>query len=68
MKPQTNRTTGPPGVNDDGSRFPGKSNPLQTRFLISIAQWKVAEDDTIMRKVAKGKGKTRGKMEKLEMC
>ena len=41
LKPQTN------GVNDDGSRFPGKSNPLRTRFLslllfffffISIAQ------------------------------
>ena len=27
LKPQTN------GVNDDGSRFPGKSNPLRTRFL-----------------------------------
>ena len=24
--PQTNRTTGPPGINDDGSRFPGKCN------------------------------------------
>ena len=26
-KPQTNRTTGPPGVNDYGLRFPDKSNP-----------------------------------------
>ena len=24
--PQTNRTTGPPSINDDGSRFPGKCN------------------------------------------
>ena len=30
LKPQINRTMGPPGVNDDGSIFPGKSNPLQT--------------------------------------
>ena len=32
MKPQTNRTARLPGVNDEGSRFPGKSDPLQTRF------------------------------------
>ena len=38
LKPQANRTMGPPGVNDDESRLPGKSNPLQTRFFfISIA-------------------------------
>ena len=24
---------GPPGVNDDGSRFPGETNPLQTAFF-----------------------------------
>ena len=30
-------------------------------FFISIAQWSVEEDDTIMRKVAKGEGKTRDK-------
>ena len=65
LKPQTNRTTGPPGVNEDGSRFPGKSNPLQTRlFFISIAQWSVEENDTIMSKVAKSKGKPAAKMEK----
>ena len=28
-------------------------------FFISIAQWSVVEDDTIMSKVVKGKGKTR---------
>ena len=49
MKPQTNRTTEPPSVNGDGSRSPGKSNPLQTRFiLISMARLSVEEDDTIM--------------------
>ena len=40
--------------------FRRKSNPLWTRFFffISIAQWSVEEEDTIMSKVAKGKGKT----------
>ena len=66
LKLQTNGTTGPPGVNDDGSRFPRKKNPLQKRFFpfffsISIAQWSDEEDNTIMTKVAKSKGKTRGK-------
>ena len=32
LKPQTNGTTGPPGGNDNGSRFPGKSNALQEGF------------------------------------
>ena len=43
----------------------GKS---QTRsfFFISIVQWNVEEDDTIISKVAKSKGKTRGKNGKLE--
>ena len=40
---------------------------LQTRFpLISIVQWRVEKDDTIIGKVAKGKGKPPGKMEKTE--
>ena len=40
---------------------------LQTRFpLISIVQWRVEKVDTIIGKVAKGKGKPRGKMEKTE--
>ena len=45
--------------------IPGKS---QTRsfFFISIVQWNVEEDDTIISKAAKGKGKTRGKNGKLE--
>ena len=69
LKPQTHRTTGPPGVNEDGPRFPGKSNPLQTRlFFISIAPWSVEENDTIMSKVAKSKGKTRGKNGKTANC
>ena len=40
--------------------MPRKSNPLQTRvfFFTSIAWWSVEEDDTILSKVAKGKGKT----------
>ena len=33
LEPQTNRTTGPPNVTDYGSRFPGKRNPLLTRFF-----------------------------------
>ena len=45
--------------------IPGKS---QTRsfFFISIVQWNVEEDDTIISKVAKGKEKTHGKNGKLE--
>ena len=35
LKPQINRTMGPHGVNDDGSIFPGKSNPLQTCPFLS---------------------------------
>ena len=46
-------------------RFPGKENPLQKRFYIAVAQRSVEEDDTILSKVAKAEGKTRGKkMEK----
>ena len=65
-----NEITGPPAVNDDGSRFPGNSNPLQTCFFfISIAQWNVEEDYTIMSKVAKGKGKNpRQKWKNRQMC
>ena len=60
-----NRTTGPPSIHDDGSRFPGKSNPLQTRFFfILIAQWSIKEDNTIISKIAKGKEKSAAKMEK----
>ena len=69
------RTTGPLGVNDDWSRFPGKSNPLQTCFflfcfvfLISIAQRSVEEDGTIMSKVTKGKEKTCSKNGKTGKC
>ena len=72
LEPQTNRTTGPPNVTDYGSRFPGKRNPLLTRFFffffffldLSIAKWSVKEDDTMMNKVAKGKEKTRGNNKK----
>ena len=41
--------------------FPGKETHCGPFFYISIAQWSVEKDDTIMGKVAKGKGKTRGK-------
>ena len=68
LKPQINGTMGPPGVNDNGSRFPdvnddgsrflGKSNPLQT----------CKEDNTILSKVAKAKGKTCGKNGKTAKC
>ena len=38
-----NEITGPPAVNDDGSRFPGNSNPLQTCFFFyldcSVERW-----------------------------
>ena len=56
----------PSSVNDDRSRFPGKSNSLQKRFLflISIAQWNVEEKDTTMSIVADGKGQNRGKNRK----
>ena len=69
LEPQTNRTTGPPNVTDYGSRFPGKRNPLLTRFFfffldLSIAKWSVKEDDTTMNEVAKGKQKTRGNNKK----
>ena len=73
---KTNGTMRPHGVNDNGSRFPRKSNPLQTCiyiFLILIAQGSVTEEDTIMSKVAKGKGKSQGqnpqqKWENCKMC
>ena len=56
----------PSSVDDDRSRFPGKSNSLQKRFLflISIAQWNVKEKDTTMSIVADGKGQNRGKNRK----
>ena len=38
-------------------------------FFISIAQWSIEQDDTIMSKVKKGKGKTHGKNAKNhKMC
>ena len=42
LKPQTNGTTELPVINDDGSWFPGKSNPLQTRCFYlhrSVQRW-----------------------------
>ena len=42
---------------------------MQTRLLfISITPWSVEENDTIMSKVAKSKGKTRGKNGKTANC
>ena len=66
LEPQTSRTTGLPSVTDYAPRFPGKRNPLQTRFFISIAKWSVKEDEKLMSKVAKGKEKTATKMKKLQ--
>ena len=37
-------------------------------MLISITEWSVEEDDTLMSKVAKGKEKTRGKNGKTAYC
>ena len=64
LKSQANGTTGPPCVNEDGSRFQGK----QAHFYISIAQWSVEEDNTIIRKLAKDKGKTHDKDGKTRKC
>ena len=61
LEPQTSRTTGLLSVTDYAPRFPGKRNPLETRFFISIAKWSVKEDEKLMSKVAKGKEKTRDK-------
>ena len=68
LEPQTSRTTGLPSVTDYAPRFPGKRNPLQTRFFISIAKWSVKEDEKLMSKVAKGKEKTATKMKKTAKC
>ena len=68
MKLQTNGTTRPSGVNDDESRFPRKSNPLQKGFFIPIAQRSIEEDDTIISKVTKGKDKNCGQSGKTTKC
>jgi len=44
MKSQTNGTTGPPGVNDHGSGFPGKRIALQHVFYLTVAR--IEEKDT----------------------
>ena len=47
--------------------FPGKVSHCRHSFLvISIAQWSVEEDDTILGKVAKAKEKPAAKKEKPE--
>ena len=47
--------------------FPGKVSQCRHSFLvISIAQWSVEEDDTILGKVAKAKEKPAAKKEKPE--
>ena len=68
LEPQTSRTTGLLSVTDYAPRFPGKRNPLETRFFISIAKWSVKEDEKLMSKVAKGKEKTRDKNGKTAKC
>jgi len=49
MKPQTNGTTGPPGVNDNGSEFPGKASHCKHVFY----RYSVEEKETKTGKVAK---------------
>ena len=44
--------------------FPGKETHCGPFFYISIAQWSVEKDDTIMGKVAKAKEKPAAKMGK----
>ena len=67
LKPQTNGTTEPAGVNDDRSRFPGKSNPLQTCLFFkldhSVERWggRLKNEPSCQRQrktVAKMHGKT----------
>jgi hypothetical protein len=65
MKPYTSGTTGPPGVYDNGSEFPGNSIALQTRFL---SRCSVEEKYTKTGEVAKGKRKARGKTSKASKC
>ena len=58
LRLQTNRIMGSLGTHDNGSRFPGKSNPSHVLFfLIWIAQGSVEEEDTTKSKTAKGKCK-----------
>ena len=56
-------------MNDDGLRFPAKSNPLHTSSnFSSVAQWSVEKDDAMMGKKAKGIGKYRGKNGEIGKC
>ena len=48
--------------------FLGKVTHSRHVFFISITQWNVEEDNTIIRKLAKGKGKTYGKDGKTGKC
>ena len=58
LRLQTNRIMGSLGTHDNGSRFPGKSNPSHVPFfLIWIAQGSVEEEDTTKSKTAKGECK-----------
>ena len=64
LKPQTNGTTGPPNVIDDGPRFPGKSKPWQTHLFVSIVHWSVNIGRHDIGKICKRKRKTADKVEK----
>ena len=65
LKPQINRTMGPHGVNDDGSIFPGKSNPLQTcSFLSRLLSGALSRTTQKLAKLRKAKGKPTAKMQK----
>ena len=60
--PQTNRTTGPPGINDDGSRFPGKCNHNRllgkVRFFLGGEGWGLRGEGHQWKWAPKGEGHT----------
>ena len=65
LKLQTNRTMDLLDLMTMDQDFPVKvTHCRDVFFLISIAQWSVEEEDTIMSKVSKGKEKPAPKMEK----
>ena len=62
-----NRTPGP-GVNDNGSEFPGKVSHCRNVVYPAVALKDVEEKDTKKGKVTEGKRTTRGKTSKASKC
>ena len=67
LKPLTNEVIAPPGFDDNRSKFPRKSNTLQTLFfffIISITQWSTEDNNgqscqtLTKRKICSQNGKT----------